>query len=202
MILRRFRLIKASILGLILLFTTPDTTDALGTSTKTVPEGNGTNTNFKRTNNTVISGCKPCCDSNNGFLNCMVFLDGKSHTYCAKTIVFGRLLMIETLVSALPSGIDWVHVPSPSVVSGVANSTLTPDLISKSSNRTGRLASRLCTDYRARCSLRAGSPCGLGDLRSGRREEWASHSDSFFLCPNYIPKPARRACTQASALQK
>ena len=26
----------------------------------------------------------------------------------------------------------------------------------------------------------------------------ASHSDSFFLCPNYIPKPARRACTQAS----
>ena len=30
----------------------PETTDALGTSTQTFPEGNATNINFKRTNNT------------------------------------------------------------------------------------------------------------------------------------------------------
>ena len=34
------------------IFATPETTDGLGTSTQTVPEGNATNTNFKRTNNT------------------------------------------------------------------------------------------------------------------------------------------------------
>ena len=34
------------------IFATPETTDRLGTSTQTVPEGNATNTGFKRTNNT------------------------------------------------------------------------------------------------------------------------------------------------------
>ena len=47
-----------------------------------------------------------------------------------------------------------------------------------------------------------GSPCGFN---LGCKEKLncphfpASHSDSFFLCgPNYIPKLARRACTQAN----
>ena len=33
------------------LFATPETTDGLGMSTQTIPEGNVTNTNFKRKNN-------------------------------------------------------------------------------------------------------------------------------------------------------
>ena len=44
--------------------------------------------------------------------------------YCAKTMVLGRLLMInypKKLVSALPSGTVLEDVPSLSVVSGVAN---------------------------------------------------------------------------------
>ena len=43
--------------------------------------------------------------------------------YCAKTLVFVRLLMIDcsTLVSTLPSGIFRIDVPRPSVVSGVTN---------------------------------------------------------------------------------
>ena len=46
--------------------------------------------------------------------------------YCTKKIVLGRLLMIDCskhsyISSALPSGIVWVDVPSPSIVSGVAN---------------------------------------------------------------------------------
>ena len=54
----------------------------------------------------------------------MVFFAGnKSHVLCknnsVRTIVNDRLL--KTLVDALISGIVWVDVPSPSVISGVAN---------------------------------------------------------------------------------
>ena len=44
--------------------------------------------------------------------------------YCAKTSVRKTIndRLIKTLVSALLSGIVWVDVPSPTLVSGVANS--------------------------------------------------------------------------------
>ena len=51
------------------------------------------------------------------------FLNGKmSHVLCKNNSV--RKIddrLFKTLVSALPYGIDWVDVPSPSVVSGVTN---------------------------------------------------------------------------------
>ena len=70
-------------------------------------------------------------------------------------------------------------------------------------------------------SLQAGSPCGFGGKVwakkkwSRQRGEWGEwegnhsppvpplptlHSDSFFLCPNIFPEPARRACLQANRL--
>ena len=54
------------------------------------------------------------------------YMDGKkSHVLCksnsVRKIANDRLLNLKILVNALPSGIVWVDVPSPSVVSGVAN---------------------------------------------------------------------------------
>ena len=48
----------------------------------------------------------------------------KGHLYCAKTIVFGRLLndgLSKAFIRALPFGTVWEDEPSPSVVPGVAN---------------------------------------------------------------------------------
>ena len=54
------------------------------------------------------------------YLHC--YLDGKSHVYCEKTTVFGRLLMMDSvqikmLVRALPYGAVRMDEPSPFVVS-------------------------------------------------------------------------------------
>ena len=66
-------------------------------------------------------------NADNGFHNCIqvVYWMGKSHIYCAKTIVFGKLIMIDylkKLICTLSFETIWVDVSSPSVVSGVANS--------------------------------------------------------------------------------
>ena len=87
-------------------------------SNQTVPESNKNATQkiYKNEQYTVIGGCKPSCDADNGFPKYIVFRMRKSYMYCAKTIMFGN--MFKTLARALPYGTD---EPNYFVVSGVAN---------------------------------------------------------------------------------
>ena len=61
-------------------------------STQTVPERNDTDANFTRTNST-----QSLAGANRAVMltTSSVFWMEKNHTYCAKTIVFGRLLMMD-----------------------------------------------------------------------------------------------------------
>ena len=97
--------------------------DGPATSTQTFPEGNAANTNLKGTNNTQSLACINCAVIRTMDFLIAWFLNGKmSHVLCKNNSV--RKIddrLFKTLVSALPYGIDWVDVPSPSVVSGVTN---------------------------------------------------------------------------------
>ena len=107
------------------LFATPETTNGrLGTSTQTIPEGNAANTNLKRTNNTQsIAGANSVVIRTMNFLIAWFFGGKKSHTLCKNNSVRKNAndRLLKTLVSTLPSGIDWEDVPIPCVVSGMDN---------------------------------------------------------------------------------
>ena len=97
-----------------------------------VPEGNATNTNFKKTSNTqsLAGANRAVIRTMHFFSNCIVYWMGKSHMYYLKNNSVRKIVsnkLFKTLVSALPSGIVWVNVLSPSVVSGVANREIGED---------------------------------------------------------------------------
>ena len=71
---------------------------------------------------TVIGGCKPCCDADNGFPNCNFQFEWENLLLSCKNNCVQKIT--NAPVRALPCGIVWVDEPSPFVVSGVANCSL------------------------------------------------------------------------------
>ena len=65
-------------------------------------------------NNTqsLAGASRDVINADNGFHNCIqvVYWMGKSHIYCAKTIVFGKLIMIDYLKKTHLHIVFWDHL--------------------------------------------------------------------------------------------
>ena len=98
-------------------FTALEVKATLEPNPKMFPEGNATNANFTRVNNTQLfsSGCNLVATETADFLTAG-YLFGKSHMYCAKEqSVFGRLLsndgLSKTRVGVLLYWTVWMDEP-------------------------------------------------------------------------------------------